>query len=787
VERVLARGGMAVVYLARQPALDRWVALKRLDLTSGEPSLAQRFVDEARVVARLDHPNIVTVHDLLEHEGTPYIAMEYVSGGSLRPLIGRLDLCQVIGVLDDVLAGLAHAARQGVTHRDLKPENVLVTPHGSCKIADFGIALAHDAVTRLTSTGTAMGTPVYMAPEQAQGRAVDPRTDLYALGVMAYELLAGRPPFPADEAPLAVLYRHVHDPVPPLEPVVQGTPESLVDWVLRLLAKDPDERPPGAAVARRALEELAVARLGAYWRRDAALAGPGPDGAPAAPEAATGPAAATQDGPEPSRQPATAVARAATSPTRRVRPRRRGLVRYGAVAGAVLAAAAGVALGARGGDGAPDADTPARATTAQPFALGGGRAVAAGLPQARPDGAPRGSGAVVLLAGDRARLLTPRRPERRAAFGTAVASADFDRDGRADLAVGSPGARAGAASGTRGAVDVFPAGADGEAARFTGPDDRLEGRGAGFGTALAAGDLDGDGYGDLLAGAPDSDPFPKEDRGSGTIRVLFGGPGGLTERRSRILRRPRPGDRDFGSLLAVADVDDDGHLDVLEAGPGHGAYCAGGPDGPQECRRMAGSGATALAAGDLTGDGLAEVVHGHPAEDPESPGGHVLVYRGRPGGPARRPLRIDQDTPHISGHRQPLDRFGAAIAVADVDRDDFADLLVGAPGEDDGAGRFSLIRGGAAGYATTGNRSFEQGNAGMPGAKRPGNAFGAAVAVRPRGDGALDLVVAAPGSGAAGTAWVLEDVDPALAAHGIRPVSLARVAGPGGRRLSLTG
>src|SRR4051794_349953 len=196
IERVLARGGMSVVYLARQPALDRQVALKRLDLTIDQPGMAQRFVDEARVVARLDHPNVVTVFDFIEQEATPYIAMEYVRGGSLRRHVGRLSLPQILGVLDDMLAGLSHAAEHGITHRDLKPENVLVTPRGTVKIADFGIAHAHDAVTRLTSTGTALGTPVYMAPEQARGERVDPRTDLYALGVIAYELLAGQPPFP---------------------------------------------------------------------------------------------------------------------------------------------------------------------------------------------------------------------------------------------------------------------------------------------------------------------------------------------------------------------------------------------------------------------------------------------------------------------------------------------------------------------------------------------------------------------------------------------------------------
>ena len=167
IVRMLARGGMAVVYLVRQPALDREVVLKRLDLDSDDPAFAQRFVREARLAATLDHPNVVTLFDFFEHDGVPYIAMEYVSGGSLRAHVGRLRLAQALGVLDDMLSALAHAARQGVTHRDLKPENVLVTPRGTVKIADFGIALAHESVTRLTATGTALGTPAYMAPEQA--------------------------------------------------------------------------------------------------------------------------------------------------------------------------------------------------------------------------------------------------------------------------------------------------------------------------------------------------------------------------------------------------------------------------------------------------------------------------------------------------------------------------------------------------------------------------------------------------------------------------------------------
>src|SRR4051794_3606171 len=131
IERVLARGGMAVVYLARQPALDRHVALKQLDRVRGQPAFAQRFVDEARVAARLDHPHVVTVYDFLQEEGTAYIAMEFVPGGSLRQHIGGLRLPQILGVLDDVLAGLSHAADHGITHRDLKPENLLVTSSGA--------------------------------------------------------------------------------------------------------------------------------------------------------------------------------------------------------------------------------------------------------------------------------------------------------------------------------------------------------------------------------------------------------------------------------------------------------------------------------------------------------------------------------------------------------------------------------------------------------------------------------------------------------------------------------
>ena len=275
IVRVLARGGMAVVYLARQPALERDVALKRVDLDSRDPTLAQRFVREAQLAGALAHPNIVTLYDFLEADGVPYIAMEYVSGGSLRPFIASLTRAQVFGVLEGVLAGLEHAEAHGVAHRDLKPENVLVTTRGAVKLADFGIARAYNSLTgRLTNTGLAVGTPTYMAPEQALNEDLSPSTDLYAIGVMAFEMLAGRPPFEASDTPLAVLFAHVNQPVPALTGLAPDVPEELCRWVEWLLAKAPSDRPQSAAEASEALEQLAVAELGPFWRRQAPIVEP---------------------------------------------------------------------------------------------------------------------------------------------------------------------------------------------------------------------------------------------------------------------------------------------------------------------------------------------------------------------------------------------------------------------------------------------------------------------------------------------------------------------------------
>jgi len=280
LRRELARGGMAIVYLAYQPALEREVALKELAVFPfSNATLAERFVLESQVTGGLSSPNIVTVYDYFEADGRPYIAMEYLERGSLRPLVGKLTLAQVAGVLEGVLAGLAHAETHGVVHRDIKPENLLVTDDGRVKIADFGIAKAYSTVPNaLTAEGTALGTPGYMAPEQALGHDIGPWTDLYAVGVVAYELLVGQLPFEADG--WSVLLRHVNDPVPPPRARRPDLDPAVDQWVLRMLAKDPADRPRSAQDAWEQLENAIVSREGAMWRRGARL--PLADGADAA-------------------------------------------------------------------------------------------------------------------------------------------------------------------------------------------------------------------------------------------------------------------------------------------------------------------------------------------------------------------------------------------------------------------------------------------------------------------------------------------------------------------------
>lgn len=245
VTGIVARGGMATVYTARDERLDRDVAVKVMHPALAEdPDFVARFQREARAAARIAAPNVVSVIDAGVDGTTAFLVMELVRGRTLRALLrerGRLSPNQTLEILEPVATALAAAHRAGVVHRDVKPENVLLADDGSVKVADFGLARAVAASQLTATTGLLLGTVSYIAPEQVSHGHVDPRGDVYAAGVMAFELLTGTPPYDAD-TPLAIAYRHVHDEVPPPSRVVAGIPPAVDELVLAATARDPATR-----------------------------------------------------------------------------------------------------------------------------------------------------------------------------------------------------------------------------------------------------------------------------------------------------------------------------------------------------------------------------------------------------------------------------------------------------------------------------------------------------------------------------------------------------------------
>lgn len=253
----LGRGAMGVVYKARDPLLDRAVAIKTVNMAPEEDGAAQyeaRFQQEARAAGGLNHPNIVTIHDIGKSGSTAYMAMEFIEGVELRTLLRSgepLPLPQAVSVGAQIAEGLAYAHRRGVVHRDIKPPNIMVLQNGLVKITDFGIARMRTSAVQ-TQTGTMMGSPKYMSPEQVLGQRADHRSDIFSLGILLYEMLAGSAPF-AGETLTAIMYQIVNFAPPAPSAVKLVVPEMLDVIIAKTLAKPLQERYQDAAELARDL------------------------------------------------------------------------------------------------------------------------------------------------------------------------------------------------------------------------------------------------------------------------------------------------------------------------------------------------------------------------------------------------------------------------------------------------------------------------------------------------------------------------------------------------------
>ncbi len=263
IEELLGQGGMARVYRGRQENLDRQVAIKVLPpYYAADPAFVERFKLEARAMAQLSHPNIVIIHDSGEENGRLFIMMEYVGGGTLKQKMSSgMVLGEVTRIIHEVASALTYAHSRGIVHRDVKPVNVLIDVTGRAVLSDFGIAKVLQTSAALTQSGAGVGTPEYMSPEQCRGSGmVDARADIYALGVMLYEMLTGHTPFEADNY-TALAHSHIYESVPPpskLNPHISPAVQSVV---LKSLEKDPADRFQKATDMALALEQAVAAQV----------------------------------------------------------------------------------------------------------------------------------------------------------------------------------------------------------------------------------------------------------------------------------------------------------------------------------------------------------------------------------------------------------------------------------------------------------------------------------------------------------------------------------------------
>ena len=271
--RRLGRGGMSVVYLAEQQSLKRRVAFKVLksDLASKE-SYVRRFHTEAQAAAALVHANIVQIYEVGNLQGIHFIAQEYVAGQNLGQYLQRNGTVSIglgVNILRQVAAALNRAGKQGIIHRDIKPENIMLAPSGEVKVADFGLArVVNDSnPVEATQIGITMGTPLYMSPEQAEGKSVDPRSDMYSLGVTSYHMFVGHPPFQGETA-LSVAVQHLKRNPSPVSDHRDDLPPQLTAIIMQMLAKDPEQRFQKATDLQKALRELELNDVDSSWPDD---------------------------------------------------------------------------------------------------------------------------------------------------------------------------------------------------------------------------------------------------------------------------------------------------------------------------------------------------------------------------------------------------------------------------------------------------------------------------------------------------------------------------------------